>query len=206
MSQRTPDHLLERMLFFSDAVFAIAITLLIIEVHVPELPWGSTSEEYLQHLLDLIPSFFGYVLSFLVIARFWITHHAAFAHSPPFDAMLLWPNVQLLMTIAFMPFATAFYTKNIGAMVPALVYFIVLMVASMLSVRLVRKATSLGDAEAMHGAVGLAILRTRGLSIMFAAVLAFLLALVTPPYSPAALATAPLWLYLLKRRAQARKG
>jgi uncharacterized membrane protein len=204
MSQRKPDHLLERMLFFSDAVFAIAITLLIIEVHVPELPQGSSTEEYLQHLLDLIPSLFGYVLSFLVIARFWITHHATFAHAPPFDTRLLWPNIQLLMAVAFMPFATAFFTKNMGAMVPAVVYNLVLVAASLLSVRMVRKATSLGDAEAIHGAQGLAFLRTRGLAISFAAVLALGIAFVVPPFSPTALATAPLWLYLLKRRSGAR--
>jgi len=206
MSHSAPDHLLERMLFFSDAVFAIAITLLIIEVHVPEIPPGSAPGVYLHALLELLPAFFGYVLSFLVIARFWITHHSAFAHAPPFDAKLLWPNVQLLMSIAFMPFATAFMARNIGAMVPALVYFLVLMVASLLSVRMVRKATLLGDAAALHGVEGLAMLRTRGLSIFFAAALAFALGFFVPQISPAALATAPLWLYLLKRRAQARKG
>ena len=185
MSSRAPDHLLERMLFFSDAVFAIAITLLIIEVHVPELPPRSPPSAYLHELLELLPGFFGFVLSFLVIARFWITHHAAFAHAPPFDARLLWPNVQLLMTVAFMPFATAFFARNMGAMVPAQVYFLVLMLAAWLSVRMVRKATELGDAQGFHGAEGLAILRTRGLSILFAAVLAFLLGFLVPQFSPA---------------------
>jgi uncharacterized membrane protein len=194
------------MLFFSDAVFAIAITLLIIEVHVPEIAAGSAPGTYLHALLELWSAFFGFMLSFLVIARFWITHHTAFAHSPPFDAKLLWPNVWLLMSIAFMPFATAFMFRNLGAMVPALVYFLVLMVASLLSVRMVRMATSLGDAEALHGAEGLAMLRTRGLSIFFAAGLAFLLGFLIPQLSPAALATAPLWLYLMKRRTLARKG
>lgn len=204
MTQRAPDHLLERLLFFSDAVFAIAITLLIIEVHVPELPRGSSPGQYLHELLELIPGFFGYVLSFLVIARFWITHHAAFAHSPPFHPQLLWPNVQLLMSVAFMPFATAFLARNLGAMVPALLYFLVLMVASLLSVRMVRKATDLGDAQALHGIEGLAFLRIRGMAIFFAAVLAFLLGFFVPMFSPAALASTPLWLQLLKRRAAAR--
>jgi uncharacterized membrane protein len=206
MSERAPDHLLERMLFFSDAVFAIAITLLIIEVHVPEIPAGSPPGAYLHALLELWPAFLGYVLSFLVIARFWITHHSAFAHAPPFDARLLWPNIHLLMSIAFMPFATAFMARNIGAMVPAMMYSLVLMVASLLSVRLVRKATLLGDAAALHGAEGLAMLRKRGLSIFFAAALAFALGLFVPQISLAALATAPLWLYLMKRRALAGKG
>ncbi|MCC6632230.1 MAG: DUF1211 domain-containing protein [Gammaproteobacteria bacterium] len=204
MSQRAPDHLLERMLFFSDAVFAIAITLLIIEVHVPALPRGASAVQFWQELVHLIPSIFGYVLSFLVIARFWITHHAAFAHSPPFDAKLLWPNIHLLMIVAFMPFATAFLTKNMGAMVPALIYNLTLVVASILSVRLVRRATSLGDAAGHHGEEQLAYLRTRGLAILFAAVMALVLGLFIPYVSQAALASAPLWLYLLKRRARSR--
>lgn len=206
MSQRAPDHLLERMLFFSDAVFAIAITLLIIEVHVPELPLGSPTREYWRHLAHLIPGFAGYVLSFLVIARFWITHHATFAHAPPFDAKLLWPNIHLLMVVAFMPFATAFLTRNIGALVPALVYNLTLVVASLLSVRLVRLATSLGDAAGHHGGAQLAFLRTRGLAILFAAVLSVVLGLFVPYISQAALATTPLWLYLLRRRARAAGG
>ncbi|HXC58094.1 MAG TPA: TMEM175 family protein [Steroidobacteraceae bacterium] len=206
MSHSAPDHLLERMLFFSDAVFAIAITLLIIEVHVPELPRGSPAADYGTALAHLIPSVVGYVVSFLVIARSWITHHAAFAHSPRFDASLLWPNIQLLMIIAFMPFATAFLAKNLGAVVPTLVYNVALMIASLLSVRLVRKATALGDAGQIYGPDGLAFLRTRGLGVFFAALLALLLGLLIPVYSEMALATAPLWVRLLKRRSQARLG
>jgi hypothetical protein len=73
-------------------------------------------------------------------------------------------------------------------------------------VRLVRKVTALGDAEQIHGAEGLAFLRIRGLGIFFAALLALVLGLFIPAFSQAALATTPLWLYLMKRRAQAGKG
>ncbi|MFO1504624.1 MAG: TMEM175 family protein [Steroidobacteraceae bacterium] len=205
MSERAPDPLLERMLFFSDAVFAIAITLLIIEVHVPELPLGSPARQYWQELAYLLPAFAGYALSFLVIARFWITHHAAFAHAPPFDAKLLWPNIHLLMAVAFMPFSTAFLTRNIGGFVPSLVYNLTLVVASLLSVRVVRLATSLGDATGYHGAKELAFLRTRGLAIMFAGLLALALGLVVPVISQAALGTTPMWLKLLRRRAAAQR-
>lgn len=206
MSSRAPGHLLERMLLFSDAVFAIAITLLIIEVHVPELPRGSPATDYGMALAHLIPSIAGYVVSFLVIARFWITHHAAFAHMPPFDVSLSWPNIQLLMIIGFMPFATAFLAKNLGAVVPTVVYNLTLMIASLLSVRVVRKATALGDADQIYGAGGLAFLRIRGLAIFFAALLALVLGLFLPVWSEMALATTPLWLRLLKRHAEARTG
>jgi uncharacterized membrane protein len=205
MSPRAPDHLLERLVFFSDAVFAIAITLLVIEIHVPELPHDRPVAEYWEALAHLLPSFAGFCLSFLVIARFWMTHHAAFAHAPQFEPRLMWPNIQLLMAVAFMPFATAFLTKNLGEVVPTLVYNATLVAASALSIRLVRIATSLGDGSAWSNPAELTFLRTRGLAILVASVLALLLGLWVPIISQLALATVPLWLRLLRRRV-ARAG
>jgi len=91
-----------RLEAFSDGVFAIAITLLIIEIKVPP-PGTALGAE----LLGLWPSYLAYVVSFLVIGAIWINHHAMFKHIVRVDGMLLLLNVLHLMLIAFLPFPTA---------------------------------------------------------------------------------------------------
>jgi uncharacterized membrane protein len=200
MTDKKPSHQLERLVFFSDAVFAIAVTLLVIEVHVPVLPRGTDSAVYWRELLHLLPSLGGFVLSFLVIARFWITHHAVFSLASEFQERMLWPNIHLLMAVAFMPFATAFLTQNFGELVPTLIYNLTLIVTSALSVRVVRLATDSLKSDSSVEPATLAFLRSRGLAILFASVLALLIGLFVPMISQMTLATTPIWLRFLRRK------
>lgn len=91
-----------RLEAFSDGVFAIAITLLVLEIKVPPPDTALGAE-----LLLLWPSYLAYVVSFLVIGAIWINHHAMFQHIVRLDGMLLLLNVLHLMLIAFLPFPTA---------------------------------------------------------------------------------------------------
>ncbi len=97
---------LERLTFFSDAVFAIAMTLLVIDVRLPPLR-TLTDIALAQTLLDLIPNYIAFVVSFIVIARFWAGHHQLFGMLRASDNRLLWWNLALLLAIAFMPFPSA---------------------------------------------------------------------------------------------------
>jgi len=105
---QTDDHLhpneTQRTEAFSDGVFAIAITLLIIEIGVPHV----TGDESLSEALgDLWPSYGAYVLSFVMIGIYWVNHHSLFRLFVRTDHFFLILNVFFLMAIAFLPFPTA---------------------------------------------------------------------------------------------------
>jgi uncharacterized membrane protein len=107
---------------FSDGVFAIAITLLIIEVHVPH---RSHAETLGHELLRIWPSYAGYATSFLTIGVMWINHHHLFSYVVRSDRTLLFLNTLLLMMIAFVPFPTAVLAEFIrtdGARAAAILY------------------------------------------------------------------------------------
>ena len=111
-----------RLEAFSDGVFAIAITLLIIEVHVP----GHEHAETLGHeLLRIWPSYLGYLTSFLTIGVMWINHHYVFELIARIDRTMLLLNTLLLMMIAFVPFPTAVlaqFVETDGARAAAVLY------------------------------------------------------------------------------------
>src|SRR5690349_2034288 len=103
---------IERLIFFSDAVFAIAITLLIIEIKVPELEHGAGSErDFLHAMLSLIPKFFGFTISFFIIGLYWFIHHRMFGYVVDYNGKLIWLNLLFLFSIVLMPFSTAVYSE-----------------------------------------------------------------------------------------------
>jgi uncharacterized membrane protein len=91
-----------RLEAFSDGVFAIAITLLVLGIEIPDVPDRDLSSA----LSDLVPNVLGYFLGFAVIGIFWISHHAFFADVERYDTRLLWTNLLHLSLVAAMPFST----------------------------------------------------------------------------------------------------
>jgi uncharacterized membrane protein len=98
---------LDRIIFFSDAVFAIVMTLLILDISVPDIPQDAATAELPARVLDLWPQFFSYALSFLVIGTYWMAHHGTFRYFRTYDRMLMWLNLLFLLSISFVPFPTA---------------------------------------------------------------------------------------------------
>lgn len=93
-----------RLEAFSDGVFAIATTLLVLEITVPQI--GKAGNLF-QALLDLWPSYLAYLVSFLTIGVMWINHHFLIGLYQRVDRPLLFINLGLLAVVAFIPFPTA---------------------------------------------------------------------------------------------------
>ena len=98
---------LERIIFFSDAVFAIAMTLLVIDLRPPDVVGQLTDEPYLAALGDLVPKILAYLLSFAVIGLYWLAHWRRYHYIVRANERLAGLNLLLLGAIAFIPFPTA---------------------------------------------------------------------------------------------------
>jgi uncharacterized membrane protein len=117
---------LERMILFSDAVFAIAITLLIIEIKFPEIERGATSHEVLHQFKPVIIRFIGFILSFFFIGVMWARHLKIFKYLRSYDSGVILRNLILLFFIVCFPFTASGLTENIrpGFVLPIVVYAI----------------------------------------------------------------------------------
>jgi uncharacterized membrane protein len=91
-----------RSVAFSDAVFAITVTLLVLDIRPP-----ADTSNLLHGLLALWPSYLAYVVTFLFIGQVWVNHHVMFDHIRAADRAILFLNTLLLMVVAFLPFATS---------------------------------------------------------------------------------------------------
>jgi len=193
------DHALERLVFFSDAVFAIAITLLIIEIHPPHLPKGSSDGAHLQALADLIPNFVGYFVSFMVVGLFWMGHHRAFTLAARYSPRILGWNMALLGVIAFMPFVTAYVSANITQRVPTIAYCVAMLIAALLNFQTNRTATSPPMVDPAADARDIRYIRQRGLAVILGSATAVAIAFVVPRYGQIGLVSIPLWRLVLVR-------
>ena len=106
------DFQVERLVFFSDAVFAIAITLLVIDLKVPSLHGLQATEQvFIDKLLGLTPVFLGFCVSFFIIGLYWFIHHRMFGFVTEYSAKLIWLNLLFLFSIVLMPFSTSVYSE-----------------------------------------------------------------------------------------------
>jgi uncharacterized membrane protein len=113
-----------RLSAFSDGVFAIAITLLIIEIKVPVLR-GATNESLLHSLSEMSLKFIGFLISFGIVGHYWSVHHRIFGYVEKYDTAFVWINLAFLCSVVLLPFSSGMlgeYSSDLGLYVPYTVY------------------------------------------------------------------------------------
>ncbi len=112
-----------RLEAFSDAVIAIIITIMVLELSIPhQAEWGA--------LRPLIPKFLTYVLSFVFLGIYWNNHHHMLQVVERVNGRILWANLHLLFWLSLTPFVTAWMGENSFAPVPVAAYGVVLLLAA----------------------------------------------------------------------------
>jgi len=104
----------ERLEAFSDGVFAIAITLLVLDIRLPSPQEPRTADALLAALEGLWPNYLGYMVSFATIGIMWANHHNLFRHVAHVDHGLLLANLFLLLGVGFVPFPTSLLAATLG--------------------------------------------------------------------------------------------
>lgn len=120
-----------RLEAFSDGVLAIIITIMVLELKVPE---GNT----LESLEPILPTFITYILSFVYLGIYWNNHHHLMHASDTVNGKVLWANLHLLFWLSLLPFATGFMGENHFEELPTATYGFVLFMSSIAWTILVR--------------------------------------------------------------------
>lgn len=111
---------------FSDGVFAIVITLLILDIRVPEVDYSQLSPA----LVAVLPRMFAYVISFGVIGVYWLAHHQSLQLVGKLNGFLIWLNLAYLLAVSFMPFPTALLGRYPMQPIPIVIYGLNLILAN----------------------------------------------------------------------------
>ena len=133
-----------RTVSFSDAVIAIAITLLALELDVPQIPESQAAAELPSALLELWPKFFSFLLSFWIIGFYWLAHHRMFGQVRAYDRGMLLINLLFLMWVVLMPFSPALIGEYESQQLPVIIYAIHNILASLTLTWLWRHASMEG--------------------------------------------------------------
>src|SRR5687768_14673565 len=118
------DFQIDRLSFFSDGVFAIAITLLIIEIKVPVIE-HATNEALIDSLSEMSLKFIGFLISFAIVGHYWSVHHRIFGYIQKYNTSLLWVNLAFLCSVVLLPFSSGLlgeYTSHLDLYVPYVIY------------------------------------------------------------------------------------
>jgi uncharacterized membrane protein len=126
---------LERVILFSDAVFAIILTIMVLEIRLPEGMRDATEEHLAEALKELIFKFMAYFISFFLVGQFWIKHLKLFRYLKDYNTKVLILNLAFLFTVSLFPFTVSLISGNISLHSPKInlawsIYFAVVLASN----------------------------------------------------------------------------
>jgi uncharacterized membrane protein len=116
----------ERLTLFSDAIFAFAMTLLAVNVRVPEIAQNVVSSQLSVELANLLPKLVGYGLSFFISASYWIFYHRIFVNIKRYDLTLIWLNIVFLFFVVLIPFPSDLIGRFLSQQISMIIYSIMM--------------------------------------------------------------------------------
>lgn len=165
-----------RLEAFSDGVMAIIITIMVLELHVPEgADWAA--------LRELTPTFLSYVLSFIFIGIYWNNHHHLWQAAKQVNGSVLWANLHLLFWLSLVPFVTGWMGANDFAQLPVALYGAVLWMSGLAYYILTRTLITLHGRDSLIATALGNKVKERASLVAYA--LAILLSFVNPSFSMA---------------------
>jgi uncharacterized membrane protein len=114
-----------RLEALTDGIFAIVMTLLVLEIAVPQILSHEPDvvrAELPKRLFDLWPKIFSYVISFIILGIYWRGHHRQFHYIKHSDGVLVWTNIVFLMAVSFLPFSTSLLGEYIDQQISVFIY------------------------------------------------------------------------------------
>ena len=150
----------------TDGIFAVAMTLLVIDLKLPDQALIHAQAELIDALKHLLPRAISWLISFFVLATFWVGHHRVFHYVRSVDQGLLWRNIVLLALVSLMPFSSSIIGEYGGAFVSQVFYNANMMALGLVALwkaRYVRLHPELCHTAMPEGAYHAARLRSGGL-------------------------------------------
>jgi uncharacterized membrane protein len=192
VSVNTPANLLSkhRLEALTDGIFAVAMTLLVIELKIPEAVHGKGQPELLDALAHLLPKFAAWIVSFYVLAVFWMSSNRAFHFVRVVDGKLIFLKILLLAFVSLMPFASMLVGEYPSAFVSQVMYSLTMLLLALVSILTTRYIFN--HHELCHGPMPDPLYRAarfRTVGLMAVAVLAMVIAYFYPAFGSAAFAS-----------------
>lgn len=169
-----------RLETLTDGVFAIAMTLLVLELRVPSLPDALVATRLVGEMQKLLPNFFSFVLSFVVLGVYWVEHHRAYRYIRRADHISIWLNIFFLLFISLIPFSAEMLGRYGDQEISVIIYGANLLASASLRYAMWAHATGkahLIDSEIDHGFITF----VRRISLF--PIIAYILAIAVSPLS-----------------------